>query len=93
MYRFAFMYVCFFAELKEMANNVYTPSREVVKPIETKLEQCQMATLTPNPEQQSSFDDDDDETIPYERYSQYRDQQEQMDREYIQRTDRDRSSE
>ena len=77
-----------------MANTAYTPSRDVVKPIEMKLEQCQLITATPNPEQRPSLDDDDDDgTVSYERYSQYRDQQEMMDREYIQRTDRDRSSE
>ena len=87
-----FFNLFFLSVIKEITNNAYTPSRDVVKIIEAKLEQCQMVTSTSNPEQQGSLDDEEDETVSYERYSQYRDEQEMMDQEYIERTDRDRSS-
>ena len=61
--------------------------REIAKPIEAKLDQCQLLTAKLlNPEQQQSIDDDDDEMVSYERYSQYRDESEMMDREFIQRS-------
>jgi len=60
------------------------PSRELVKAIETKVDRVQQITATLDPEQERSFDDDDDDTMSYQRYTKYRDEQEAMDRDFIQ---------
>ncbi|KAH9387659.1 hypothetical protein TYRP_008851 [Tyrophagus putrescentiae] len=75
-------------KIMEMMNSSQESQlREIAKPIEAKLDQCQLLTAKLlNPEQQQSIDDDDDEMVSYERYSQYRDESEMMDREFIQRS-------
>lgn len=69
----------------ELMNNTQD-TRDLAKPIETKLDQCQLLTATLFPEQQQSLDDDDDETVSYERYSQFKDESDMMDSEFMQRS-------
>lgn len=68
-----------------MMNSVETPSKEYLNAIEGKLVQFQLETCRDS-EQSRPIDDDEDETVSYEQYSQYREEQEQLEREYIERT-------
>lgn len=77
-----------------MINNIETPSKDYVKSIERKLEQCQIETSVNDPEQPRTLDDDEveNETVSYERYSQFREEQDQYDRKFIERRLEDQSS-
>lgn len=68
--------------------NVTTLSKEEVKQIEKKLERCQADSVFGEGEQQRRIDDDDEEqsTVPYEQYSQYRNEQDKMEQEFIERS-------
>ena len=69
-----------------MMNNIESPSKDYLKVIERKLEQFKLETSSRDPDQTRPIDDDDDdETVPYEKYSQYRDEQEIIEREIMER--------
>lgn len=60
--------------------------KDLLKAIEAKLDKCQQITAKFDPEQEPSFDDDDDDgAVSYQRYSQFKSQQETADQEFIQR--------
>lgn len=68
-----------------MINQAEPVTKEQVKAIERKLEQCTLESLR-DPDHGQPIDEDESDTVSYDRYSQYRDEQDQRERAFIEGT-------
>lgn len=68
-----------------MFAKIEIPNKETIKKIEDKLSKCQVVVKTDSDEHDSFDEDEDEDMIPFQSYSQHKIKQEEFEVKFMER--------